>query len=70
MDALGTRNLFNVINEIAVNLFKQNKIKFSDITKYVNKYLSLDLKMSVSNVKNVINLHNVIKRKIDIKDEN
>ena len=59
--------LFNVINEIGVELFTEGKIKFSDIAKYVNKYTSLDINMPVSNVKNVIRLQNKIKKILTLK---
>ncbi len=58
--------MFNVINENAVELFIHGKIKFTDISQYVDKYLSLDLKMPLSNVKNVIKFHKIIKRKLDL----
>ena len=59
--------MFNVINENAVELFTNNKIKFNDISKYVNKYLSLDLKMPVNNVNNIFKFQLYIKNKLDIK---
>ena len=59
--------MFNVINENAVELFTKNKIKFNDISKYVNKYLSLDLKMPINNVNNIFKFKLYIKNKLDIK---
>ena len=59
--------MFNVINENAVELFTNNKIKFNDISKYVNKYLSLDLKMPINNVNNIFKFQLYIKNKLDIK---
>ncbi len=59
--------MFNVINENAVELFTKNKIKFNDISKYVNKYLSLDLKMPINNVNNIFKFQLYIKNKLDIK---
>ena len=56
--------MFNVINEYAVELFKLNKINFTDISKYVDKYISLDLKMPISNVKNILDFHTHIKKKL------
>ena len=52
-----------------MELFINNKIKFIDISQYVDKNLSLDIKMSISTVKNVIKFQNKIKNKLDLNNE-
>ena len=56
--------MFNVINEIAVDLFKKNKIRFDEINTFVDKYLSLDLNLQINNIEKVISFQNKLKRKI------
>ena len=56
--------MFNVINEYAVELFKINEIKFTDISRFVDKYISLDLKMPITNIKNILEFQRYIREKI------
>ena len=55
---------FNVSNEIAVNLFKKNLIKYTDIYKIIKKVTSLNLYSSVNTIKDIINYHEEIENKI------
>ena len=57
--------MFNVINEYAVNLFKKRKIKFNDISHFVDKYISLDLKFKLTNIKNIIDFQSNVKNRLD-----
>ena len=45
---------FNVANEFAVNLFKNNKIKYHEISKIIEKCLYIEFDYLVNNVKNVL----------------
>ena len=67
-NSIAKKIMFNVINELAVELFKQKKIKFTDISKFVDKYLSLDLKMPLTDIKKVVEFQNNIKRKIELNE--
>ena len=59
---------FNIGNEFAVNLFKNKTIKYTDIYKIIKKVTSLNLYSSVKTIKDVINYHEQIERKLqDIK---
>ena len=51
---------FNVGNEFAVNLFKNNKINYTDIYKIIKKVTSLNLYSSVNNINDIINYHEEI----------
>ncbi len=55
---------FNIGNEFAVNLFKSNKIKYTDIYKIIKKVTSLNLNSSVNTIKNIVNYHEEIEKKI------
>ena len=45
---------FNVANEFAVNLFANNKIKYHEISKIIEKCLYIEFDYLVNNVKNVL----------------
>ena len=48
---------FNVGNEIAVNLFKNGSIKYTDICKIIEKVGSLNLNSSLNTIKDIIEYH-------------
>ena len=48
---------FNIGNEFAVNLFKNNKIKYTDIYKIIKKVTSIKLYSSVNTIKDIISYH-------------
>ena len=52
--------IFNTSNEIAVNLFIQNKIKFTDITKFIHNSLNKFKNYNISNINGVIDLQNYV----------
>ncbi len=59
---------FNIGNEYAVNLFKSNQIKYTDIYKIIKKVTTLNLNSSVNTIKDIINFHEEIEARIqDIK---
>ncbi len=62
MDKKNPQNLikFNVGNEFAVNMFKDKKIKYTDIYKIIKKVTSLNLNSSVNNINNIIKYHEEI----------
>ena len=68
LDKTNPSNLikFNVGNELAVNLFKNNIIKYTDIYKIIKKVGSLNLYSSLNNIKDVIKYHEQIEEKIKI----
>ncbi|OUW95557.1 MAG: hypothetical protein CBD97_02810 [Pelagibacteraceae bacterium TMED237] len=51
---------FNVGNEFAVNLFKNKRIKYTDIYKIIKKVGSLNLYSSLNNIKDITNYHEEI----------
>ena len=55
---------FNVGNEFAVNLFKNNKINYTDIYKIIKKVTSLNLYSSVNNINDIINYHEEIEQNL------
>ena len=55
---------FNIGNEYAVNLFKNNRIKYTDIYKIIKKVTSLNLYSSVNTIKDIINYHEEIENKL------
>ena len=55
---------FNVGNEFAVNLFKNNKINYTDIYKIIKKVTSLNLYSSVKNINDIINYHEEIEQNL------
>ena len=54
---------FNVGNEFAVNLFRNQLIKYTDIYKIIEKVTSLNLYSSLNTIKDIIDYH----EKIEIK---
>ena len=56
---------FNVANEYAVNLFKNNVINYTDIYRIIVKISSLDLKFKLKNIKDIIKYHELLERKIN-----
>ena len=55
---------FNVGNEFAVELFKKKLIKYTDIYRIINKVCSLNLYYPLKNIKDIINYHEEIEKKI------
>ncbi len=55
---------FNIGNELAVNLFKNKIIKYTDIYKIIRKVTSLNLYSSVNTIKDIVNYHEEIENKI------
>ncbi len=55
---------FNIANEFAVNLFKNQQIKYTDIYKIIEKVTSLNLYSSVNNIKDVIKYHEEVETKL------
>ena len=55
---------FNIGNEYAVNLFKDRKIKYTDIYKIIKKVTSLNLYSSVNTIKDIIKYHEEIELKL------
>ncbi len=55
---------FNIGNEYAVNLFKNKLIKYTDIYKIIKKVVSLNLYYPLNNIKDVINYHEILEKKI------
>ena len=55
---------FNVGNEYAVNLFKNNKINYTDIYKIIKKVTSLNLYSSVNTINDIINYHEEIEQNL------
>ena len=58
---------FNVGNEYAVNLFKNNKIKYTEILKIINKITSINIKYKLNNIKDIINYHELLEIEISEK---
>ena len=58
---------FNIANEYAVNLFKNNSIKYTDIFKIIKKVVSINLNSPVNNIKEIIYYHEEFERKIRTK---
>ena len=56
---------FNIGNEFAVNLFKNKKIKYTDIYRIIEKVTSLNLYSSVNTIKDVIDYHDEVENKIN-----
>ena len=59
---------FNVANEFAVNLFKNNIIKYTDIYKIVAKITSLNLNYKLKSIKDILEYHELLERKILLKN--
>ena len=62
--------LFNVANEYAVNLFKNNIIKYTDIYKIIVKLSSLNLNYKLNNIKDILEYHELLEKKIKEKISN
>ena len=63
---------FNIGNEIAVNMFKNKSIKYTEIIKIIKKVVSLNLNSRLNNIKDIIKYHESIedKCKLLFKDIN
>jgi len=48
---------FNIGNEIAVNMFKNKVIKYTEIIKIIKKVVSLNLNSPLNNIKDIIKYH-------------
>ena len=55
---------FNIGNEYAVNLYKDNKIKYTDIYRIIKKVTSLNLYSSLNTIKDIIQYHEEIEKKL------
>ena len=51
---------FNTGNEFAVNMFKNNLIKYTDIFKIIKKVVSIKLYSPLNNIKDIIDYHEEI----------
>ena len=62
MDKSNPENLikFNIGNEFAVNLFKNNHIKYTEIFQIIKKVTSLNLNSDLNNIKQIIRYHEKI----------
>ena len=58
---------FNVGNEYSVNLFKNNKIKYTEILKIISKITSINIEYKLNNIKDIINYHELLEIKINEK---
>ena len=58
---------FNVGNEYAVNLFKNNKVKYTEILKIISKITSINMEYKLNNIKDIINYHELLEIKINEK---
>ncbi len=56
---------FNIINEKAVELFKNNRIKYTDIYKIITKLDSLNLYSQLKNIKDIIKYHDEIHKNFE-----
>ena len=70
MDKYDPTNIikFNVANEFAVNLFKNNIIKYTDIYKIIAKITSLNLNYKLKSIKDILEYHELLERKILLKN--
>ncbi len=55
---------FNIGNEFAVNLYKNNKIKYTDIYRIIRKVTSLNLYSSLNTIKDIIKYHEEVEKKL------
>ena len=55
---------FNIGNEFAVNLYKDNKIKYTDIYRIIKKVTSLNLYSSLNTIKDIIHYHEEVEKKL------
>lgn len=56
--------VFNISNEIAVNLFIKHKIKFIDITKFIEKSLNKFEKINICNINQVLQYQDFVYNKL------
>ncbi len=56
---------FNIGNEYAVNLFKKNMIKYTDIYNIIAKIISLNLNYKLNTIKDIIKYHEMLEIKIN-----
>ncbi len=61
---------FNIGNEYAVNMFKLNKIKYTDIYRIIKKVGSLNLYSSLNTINSIIKYHEEIEKRIKILFKN
>ena len=55
---------FNIGNEFAVNLYKENMIKYTDIYRIIKKVTSLNLYSSLNTIKDIIQYHEEVEKKL------
>ena len=55
---------FNIGNEFAVNLYKNNNIKYTDIYRIIKKVTSLNLYSSLNTIKDIIQYHEEVEKKL------
>ena len=55
---------FNIGNEFAVNLYKENRIKYTDIYRIIKKVTSLNLYSSLNTIKDIIEYHEEVEKKL------
>ncbi len=55
---------FNIGNEFAVNLYKANEIKYTDIYRIIKKVTSLNLYSSLNTIKDIIHYHEEVEKKL------
>ena len=55
---------FNIGNEFAVNLYKENKIKYTDIYRIIKKVTSLNLYSPLNTIKDIIKYHEEVEIKL------
>ena len=55
---------FNIGNEFAVNLYKENMIKYTDIYRIIKKVTSLNLYSSLNTIKDIIQYHEEVENKL------
>ena len=58
---------FNIANEFAVDLFKKNMIKYTDIYNIITKISSLNLNYNLNTINDIINYHELLEIKINEK---
>ena len=56
---------FNIGNEYAVNLFKNNNIKYTEILKIISKITSINLEYQLNNITDIISYHELLEIKIN-----
>ncbi len=66
MDKSKPANLikFNIGNEFAVNMFKNNLIKYTDICKIIKKVCALNLNSELNTIKDIIEYHEHVEKKV------